>query len=67
MALAKEFEGLVLADGRFEISADVILGLVCFRLKVVGAYGAGTFQSIDRDCVGGSDPWLFPPHRDLTI
>ncbi|XP_048882511.1 aromatic-L-amino-acid decarboxylase [Brienomyrus brachyistius] len=33
VALAKEFEGLVLADGRFEISADVILGLVCFRLK----------------------------------
>uniref|UniRef100_A0A6Q2YHG7 Aromatic-L-amino-acid decarboxylase n=1 Tax=Esox lucius TaxID=8010 RepID=A0A6Q2YHG7_ESOLU len=31
--LAKEFETLVRADPRFEISADVILALVCFRLK----------------------------------
>uniref|UniRef100_A0A9J8CHH2 Aromatic-L-amino-acid decarboxylase n=1 Tax=Cyprinus carpio carpio TaxID=630221 RepID=A0A9J8CHH2_CYPCA len=28
-----EFESLVKADQRFEISADVVLGLVCFRLK----------------------------------
>lgn len=33
VALAKEFESLVRADQRFEICADVILGLVCFRLK----------------------------------
>ncbi|XP_016301208.1 aromatic-L-amino-acid decarboxylase [Sinocyclocheilus anshuiensis] len=33
VGLAKEFESLVRADQRFEISADVVLGLVCFRLK----------------------------------
>ncbi|KAI4898071.1 hypothetical protein NFI96_018073 [Prochilodus magdalenae] len=33
VALAKEFEALVRADDRFQISADVVLGLVCFRLK----------------------------------
>ncbi|MEQ2276493.1 hypothetical protein XENORESO_004061, partial [Xenotaenia resolanae] len=33
VALAKEFESLVKADKRFEICADVVLGLVCFRLK----------------------------------
>lgn len=31
---AHEFESLVSADSRFEIVEDVILGLVCFRLKV---------------------------------
>ncbi|KAJ8290798.1 hypothetical protein GJAV_G00017690 [Gymnothorax javanicus] len=33
VALAKEFESRVREDQRFEISADVVLGLVCFRLK----------------------------------
>uniref|UniRef100_A0A3Q3GVL2 Aromatic-L-amino-acid decarboxylase n=1 Tax=Labrus bergylta TaxID=56723 RepID=A0A3Q3GVL2_9LABR len=33
VALAKEFESLVRADQRFEICAEVIMGLVCFRLK----------------------------------
>ncbi|XP_061633151.1 aromatic-L-amino-acid decarboxylase isoform X2 [Phyllopteryx taeniolatus] len=33
VGLAKEFESLVRADKRFEICADVIMGLVCFRLK----------------------------------
>lgn len=31
---AHEFEALVLSDPRFEIVAEVVLGLVCFRLKV---------------------------------
>ncbi|CAD6227631.1 GSCOCG00001311001-RA-CDS [Cotesia congregata] len=30
---AHEFEALVLSDARFEITSEVILGLVCFRLK----------------------------------
>ncbi|KAM6994180.1 aromatic-L-amino-acid decarboxylase isoform 2-T2 [Tautogolabrus adspersus] len=33
VALAKEFESLARADQRFEICAEVIMGLVCFRLK----------------------------------
>lgn len=36
VALAKEFEQLVLQDDRFEVSAPVRLGLVCFRLKRYG-------------------------------
>lgn len=32
--LAREFECLVRQDPRFEICAEVTLGLVCFRLKV---------------------------------
>ncbi|XP_034237002.1 aromatic-L-amino-acid decarboxylase isoform X2 [Thrips palmi] len=31
--LAKEFEEMVRADDRFEVVAEVICGLVCFRLK----------------------------------
>ncbi|XP_075941820.1 aromatic-L-amino-acid decarboxylase-like [Anarhichas minor] len=31
--LAKEFESLVRADKRFDICAEVVMGLVCFRLK----------------------------------
>ena len=32
IALAQEFEALVGADDRFEITAPVTMGLVCFRL-----------------------------------
>ncbi|OPJ76443.1 hypothetical protein AV530_016128 [Patagioenas fasciata monilis] len=31
--LSHQFEDLVLQDERFEICAEVVLGLVCFRLK----------------------------------
>ena len=34
VALAKQFEQLVRQDVRFEVTNDVILGLVCFRIKV---------------------------------
>jgi hypothetical protein len=34
VALAHEFEELVRKDSRFEIVSEVLLGLVCFRLKV---------------------------------
>ncbi|XP_001603679.1 aromatic-L-amino-acid decarboxylase [Nasonia vitripennis] len=33
VAQAHEFESLVLSDSRFEIVEEVVLGLVCFRLK----------------------------------
>lgn len=33
IALAHEFEASVKADSRFEIIGDVLMGLVCFRLK----------------------------------
>ena len=33
IALAQEFEALVGADDRFEITAPVTMGLVCFRLR----------------------------------
>lgn len=32
--LAKQFEKLAREDGRFEIVAEVVMGLVCFKLKV---------------------------------
>lgn len=32
--LAKRFESLLLSDDQFEIIGDVIMGLVCFRMKV---------------------------------
>ncbi|CAB0035660.1 unnamed protein product [Trichogramma brassicae] len=35
VAQAHEFESLVLADPRFEVVEEVVLGLVCFRLKVI--------------------------------
>lgn len=34
IAQAHEFETLVLSDSRFEIIGEVLMGLVCFRLKV---------------------------------
>jgi glutamate/tyrosine decarboxylase-like PLP-dependent enzyme len=34
VALAKDFETLVRNDSRFEVTNEVVLGLVCFRIKV---------------------------------
>jgi len=33
VSLAKEFEALVQGDARFQVTNDVLMGLVCFRLK----------------------------------
>lgn len=33
VGLAREFESAVRGDARFEVCAEVVLGLVCFRLK----------------------------------
>lgn len=38
VGLAKEFEDLVKKDDRFTIVGKVVLGLVCFRLKVSKLY-----------------------------
>ena len=34
ISLAKKFEQLIRGDDTFEIVGDVLMGLVCFRLKV---------------------------------
>lgn len=34
VALAKQFEQLVRQDSRFDVTHDVTLGLICFRMKV---------------------------------
>ena len=34
VGLAKYFEKLVRADDRFEVIGEVLMGLVCFKLKV---------------------------------
>ncbi|XP_062986588.1 aromatic-L-amino-acid decarboxylase [Elgaria multicarinata webbii] len=44
--LAHEFKDLVLQDDRFEICADVILGLVCFRLKGTNELNEALLQRI---------------------
>ncbi|KAL2083952.1 hypothetical protein ACEWY4_019470 [Coilia grayii] len=45
--LAKEFERMVRNDPRFEISADVVLGLVCFRLKGSNELNEALLKSIN--------------------
>ncbi|XP_013419956.1 aromatic-L-amino-acid decarboxylase-like [Lingula anatina] len=47
--LAHEFEALVLADERFEIVAEVVLGLVCFRLKGANDINEQLLQRINQD------------------
>jgi aromatic-L-amino-acid decarboxylase len=34
IGLAHEFEEMVKNDKRFEVTSEVLMGLVCFRLKV---------------------------------
>ncbi|GFO46418.1 Aromatic-l-amino-acid decarboxylase [Plakobranchus ocellatus] len=48
IAMAKEFKALVLADSRFEIVADVVSGLVCFRLKGENALNKKLLAMIDK-------------------
>nr|XP_028559192.1 aromatic-L-amino-acid decarboxylase isoform X1 [Podarcis muralis]XP_028559193.1 aromatic-L-amino-acid decarboxylase isoform X1 [Podarcis muralis] len=45
--LAHEFKDLVLQDDRFEICADVILGLVCFRLKGTNELNEALLKNIN--------------------
>nr|XP_056713221.1 aromatic-L-amino-acid decarboxylase [Euleptes europaea] len=45
--LAHEFKDLVLHDDRFEICADVVLGLVCFRLKGTNELNEALLKSIN--------------------
>ncbi|XP_061772214.1 aromatic-L-amino-acid decarboxylase isoform X2 [Nerophis ophidion] len=47
--LAKEFESLVRADKRFEICAEVIMGLVCFRLKGSNELNQKLLKSITKN------------------
>ncbi|ESO98477.1 hypothetical protein LOTGIDRAFT_201667 [Lottia gigantea] len=47
--LAKEFEKLVLEDKRFEISFDVIMALVCFRLKGTNEINEKLLKLISED------------------
>ncbi|XP_069133967.1 aromatic-L-amino-acid decarboxylase-like [Argopecten irradians] len=49
VSLAKEFEQLVLADSRFEVVADVVMGLVCFRLKGSNSLTEQLLQEILKD------------------
>ncbi|XP_078544242.1 aromatic-L-amino-acid decarboxylase-like isoform X1 [Lissotriton helveticus] len=46
--LAHEFEDLVRQDERFEISADVTLGLVCFRLKGSNELNEALLENINQ-------------------
>ncbi|XP_010179851.1 PREDICTED: aromatic-L-amino-acid decarboxylase isoform X3 [Mesitornis unicolor] len=45
--LAHQFEHLVLQDERFEICAEVVLGLVCFRLKGSNELNMALLKSIN--------------------
>uniref|UniRef100_A0A8C0B1S0 Aromatic-L-amino-acid decarboxylase n=1 Tax=Buteo japonicus TaxID=224669 RepID=A0A8C0B1S0_9AVES len=45
--LSHQFEHLVLQDGRFEICAEVVLGLVCFRLKGSNELNKALLKSIN--------------------
>ncbi|KAL5011602.1 hypothetical protein ScPMuIL_010153 [Solemya velum] len=47
--LAHEFESLVRADDRFEIVAEVIMGLVCFRLKGSNKANENLLKAINDD------------------
>lgn len=47
--MAKDFEALVLTDKRFEIVGEVILGLVCFRLKGENELTENLLKSINSE------------------
>ncbi|XP_033753053.1 aromatic-L-amino-acid decarboxylase-like [Pecten maximus] len=47
--LAKEFEQMLLNDTRFEVVGDVIMGLVCFRLKGSNSRTERLLQEILQD------------------
>jgi aromatic-L-amino-acid decarboxylase len=49
VCLAKEFEQMLRSDPRFEITNDVILGLVCFRVKGTNEQNKELLRSINED------------------
>uniref|UniRef100_A0A1I8HY23 Aromatic-L-amino-acid decarboxylase n=1 Tax=Macrostomum lignano TaxID=282301 RepID=A0A1I8HY23_9PLAT len=49
VSLAKEFEALILADGRFEVVEEVTLGLVCFRLKGTNEATEALYRTLRED------------------
>ncbi|GFO20015.1 Aromatic-l-amino-acid decarboxylase [Plakobranchus ocellatus] len=49
VSLAKMFERLVQADDRFEIFGEVVLGLVCFRIKGENARNERLYKMINDD------------------
>lgn len=60
IALAEEFEQLLLEDERFELACPRSLALVCFRLKDIGATSTGETPAPQREKRSGRAPHACP-------